>query len=340
MTLKSPKPVIGTWILLDSSDVASYYPQTGIKSSANPRVHEIYWRCVACYFATAHRIGNDLFDLTLFTNTAVVPPAIAKILDMCNVKIEQVPLVHLPPAGYLDMWRNQFYILDLILHIAGKDPVPNSVILDSDCLFVSSIDPMMASLDRAGILAYDLGATESEDINGLTRRDMQRLFEQLLGRDIDHTPIYFGGEYFAASSSELVRLSREIEPAWTECMRRAQSGELKLNEEAHFLSYLYLKLGLPGETANRYIRRIWTQRKLRDGSMADLTLPIWHLPAEKRFGYPVLFRLVSDPTSWFWTAPPDDRWKLKLAGIMGLPSPSLIKRSKDLITSITGKLSK
>lgn len=338
MNHTSTKPIIGTWILLDSTDVASYYPQTGIKSSANPRVHEIYWRCVACYFATACRVSQNRYDLTLFTTTHNIPSEIAKILDACEVKIEHVRLNHLPPSGYLEMWRNQFYILDLILHITGKKFVPDSVILDSDCLFVSSIDPMMDALDQFGVLAYDLGASEDEDINGLTRRDMQRLFGQLLGRDIETPPIYYGGEFFAASSSELLRLSKEIEPAWQECMRRAQSGELKLNEEAHFLSFLYLKLGHPGQTADKYIRRIWTQRKLRDGRPSDLELPIWHLPAEKRFGYRDLFPLVSDRTSWFWSLVPDTTWKMKLASMMGLPYPSPLKRSRDLVTSILGKI--
>ena len=115
----SGRPIIGTWLLLDSAEEASYYPATGFQSSDNPQVHRIYWRCVACYFASAFRMFGDAYRLVLYTTATELPREVEKVLSGCGVEVERVALAHLPPPGYLHAWRNQFYILDVIRHICA-----------------------------------------------------------------------------------------------------------------------------------------------------------------------------------------------------------------------------
>jgi hypothetical protein len=326
----SSKPIIATWIVLDSADESSYYPQTGIKSSADPRVHEMYWRCVACFYAAVFRIVGDQCRPVLYTNSNAIPAEIRKILDDCGTEVEQVLLNHLPPPGYFGMWRNQFYILDVIRHMVQTGKIADCLVLDSDCLIVSALGEFFSSLQKEGVLTYGLHTQVDEDINGLSRLQMKSLYESMLGRELSEPPEYYGGEIFASTAAEAMRLNAEIDDLWIDCLRRADSNLPKLNEEAHLLSFLYLKLGYSDSTANAFIRRIWTQRRFRDGMPSDLTLPIWHLPAEKRFGYSDLYPLIVDRQSWFWSMPTDETWRLRIAHLMGVPRPTIAKKAKDM----------
>jgi hypothetical protein len=336
----SLKPIIGSWILIDSQEESSYYPQTGIKSSSDPRVHDMYWRCVVCFFATVSRLAGDKCRPVLYTSPGtVIPYETQSLLDDCGVQIERVKLEHLPPPGYFGMWRNQFYILDVIRHMARFPEVSDCMILDSDCLLVSGLDKLFAELDKEGVLTYGLRTPVEEDINGLSRSQMKSLFEEMLGRKLETIPEYYGGEFFAATGDEILRLNAEIDSIWSECLRRASAKLPKLNEEAHFLSYLYLKLGYKDGTANSFIRRIWTQRRLRDGIASDMALNIWHLPAEKRFGYRELYPLVVNRGSWFWVTSPGLAWKQRIARLMGIPRPTVSKKSKDFVYAAWARLS-
>jgi hypothetical protein len=328
---RSSKPIIATWIVIDSADESSYYPQTGIKSSADPRVHEMYWRCVACFYATVFRIVGARCRPVLYTNSITIPPEIRRILDDCGADIERVLLKHLPPPGYFGMWRNQFYILDVIRHMVQSGKTADCLVLDSDCLIVSDLGKFFLSLQKEGVLTYGLPTQLDEDINGLSRLQMKSLYESMLGRELPEAPEYYGGEIFASTAAEVIRLDGEIDDLWSDCLRRADSNLTKLNEEAHLLSFLYLKFGYRDSTANSFIRRIWTQRRYRDGMPSDLALPIWHLPAEKRFGYGDLYPFIVDRQSWFWSMPTDEAWRLRIAHLMGIPRPTIAKKAKDLI---------
>jgi len=337
---QSLKPIVATWIVQDSDEEASFYPQTGMKSSASPRVYEMYWRCVACFFATAFRVTGNTYRFVLYTSVESIPARLQGVLEDCGVHVEQLSSKHLPPKGYFGQWRNQFYILDIIQHMTARDRIADCLVLDSDCLFVSSIETLFERVVTEGVLTYNVGLPADEIINGLTRIQMRDLFGSLRGKSLATPPQYFGGEIFTANASALLRFNAEIEPLWNECLHRASRGEAKLNEEAHFLSYLYLKFCYKDGTANDFIKRIWTQRRYRTGTESDLMLPIWHVPAEKRFGFRDLYPRVLDRGSWFWSLPVDHTWKSHIASLMGIPSPAMGKMTKDLVRSVWGRLTK
>ena len=221
--IASERPIVGTWLLLDSADEASYYPATGFQSSDNPEVHRIYWRCVACYFASAFRMFGNIYRLVLYTTATKLPPEVEAVLAMCGVEVERVALAHLPPAGYLQAWRNQFYILDVIRHIRRTKPV-DALILDSDCVFVSKLDSLFARLRKEGALTYNVHYPPQTPVNGLSRLEMRDLFVELLGEDLTEIPAYYGGEIFAATASQLARIDDQVDSLWAECLRRAAQG--------------------------------------------------------------------------------------------------------------------
>ncbi|MGA2849602.1 MAG: hypothetical protein ABSE46_11450 [Terracidiphilus sp.] len=327
---------MGTWLILDSRKVASYYPSTGYRSSDHPNVHKVYWRCVACFFATAFRMLGSKYRLVFYTTVDAVPDAISAILDACGVVVQHVEMEHLPPQGYFGAWRNQFYILDIIRHIARFDP-SDALILDSDCVFVGDVEPLFDALKEEGVLTYDLESPPDENINGLSREQMKILFGELLGNSLREPPAYLGGEFFAGTAREIARIDAEIDPLWSECLLRAIDRRAKLNEEAHFLSYLYFKLGYRNGTANPFIRRIWTQLRGREVFPDDYSLPIWHLPAEKRYGMLDLFSCAGKRDSWFWELPVNGLWKSRVGAILGVPDASIRKKSKDLCRAIKYK---
>ena len=100
---------------------------------------------------------------------------------------------------------------------------------------------------------------------------------------------YYGGEFIGVTAEIADKLTDEFTFLWNENYRRYEQKKTKLNEEAHFLSFLYYRLGVHNDRANQYIRRMWTAMKCDTIQQGDFKLPIWHLPAEKKFGFDKMF---------------------------------------------------
>lgn len=341
MTTTNPKTVIGTWLHAEPKGTESRYPQVGGASSSST-FQDVYWRCVMLFFASSVRHNPSAIH-RLFTTVPLVPDvgsfSTSGFLKRLNVEVIQVPFTYLPPPGYYGAWRNQFYILDIIKYLdAHGAPDEQYVILDSDCVFTAPIDALSRQLSLKGLLALDLDLPLDEDINGLTQREMKQIFEEIGQPCPSEAAKYYGGEFFAATSEVIHQLAGEIEPLWVTCLARFKAGKPKFNEEAHFLSFLYAKLGYAGAAANLYIGRIWTGLKFRNTSPRDFDLAIWHIPAEKKHGIKRLYPQVIRPDSPFWTMPPGREFARYIAGYMGIPRSSLVKKSRDLYDTVLWRI--
>ncbi len=339
--MTTTKTVIGTWLHAETKETESYYPQVGGAPSSSA-FQDIYWRCVMLFFASSVR-HNPQAVHRLYTTVSQVPDvagfSTGHFLRRLNVEVVQVPFTYLPPLGYHGSWRNQFYILDIIRYLDRQGASDEQhVILDSDCVFTGSIEPLSRDLSRAGLLALDLGLPLDEDINGLTQRDMKQVFEEIGLPCSGEAATYYGGEFFAATAEVISRLAGEIEPLWETCLARFEAGRPKFNEEAHFLSFLYAKLGYREASANPYIGRIWTGRKFQTASVKDFNLIIWHVPAEKKHGIKRLIPQVIQPASPFWTVPPGQEFAQYVAGYIGIPKSSLWKKSCDVFDTVLWRL--
>lgn len=339
--VNGPRTVIGTWLHAEPKGAESRYPQVGGASSSSA-FQDIYWRCVALFFASSVRHNPDAVH-KLFTTVASVPNvgdfSTSRFLQKLNVEVVQVPFTYLPPPGYYGAWRNQFYILDIIKYLdCHGEPDEQYIVLDSDCVFTASIEPLSRDLSRSGLLALDLNLPLDEDINGLTQRDMKQIFEELGQPCLSEAAKYFGGEFFAATSEVIHQLAAEMEPLWETCLARFEAGKPKFNEEAHFLSFLYAKLGYTNAPANPYIGRIWTGLKYRNASAKDFELMIWHVPAEKKHGIKRLFQQIIRPGSQFWTIAPGRDFSRYVAGYLGIPNSSPIKKSRDAFDTVLWRI--
>ena len=288
--------VIATWIYLDSREESSEYPQVG-KASHLPEFQKVYWRCVAVFYAISTQ-SNPGRKHVLFTNVAADALPIIDGIDLGsflkkrNVDVVTLPLTWQAPKGWHGKWRNQFYIFDILQFIENQYNTPNSpdafVVLDSDCIVNRSLDELFAAIREHQLLALPMHFADDYDINGLTRVGMRQVFSELDGRDPGFNPEYCGGEIFAATASVVRQINAMAPGIWQEMLSRFSDRRPKFNEEAHFLSYCYHKIGRYG-TLESFIKRIWTSPKFSNVQAADFNLPIWHLPAEKTGGIALIF---------------------------------------------------
>jgi hypothetical protein len=290
--------VFATWICIDNEDNASYFPSS--KGSSNDvEVQNIYWRCLATCFYTARKFNPDL-KLIAFSNQDKLPVIdgvnFELLFKYLNIEFHTTPFEYQTPIGYYNNWRNQFYefsILKFILdkHIFKEDDV--FILLDSDCIITGDLTNLYKNVLDFGCITYKIDYKPDFIINGLTRTEMKSIFEKLDEKIIDHIPIYHAGEFFAATVKTIQKIMDLFYPTWVSLLKLHQENKPHLHEEAHVLSYLFYKIGCEGGKANEYIKRIWTDpTTYRNVIPGDENYKIWHLPAEKRYGFKKLFKLL------------------------------------------------
>lgn len=308
--------IISTWIYLDSPEESSEYPQVG-KGSHQSDFQKVYWRCVTVFFARSKQHNPQARHILFSNKKAEQFPVvdglnIETFLQERNVEIVTIPLTWQTPEGYFGKWRNQFYIFDILQFIENQEISDPSalLVLDSDCIIHASLTPLFEEISRKGLLVLPMPYGEDFNINGITRRDMRNIYTELDGSDPGTPPLYYGGEVFAATLP-VIRQINAIAPAiWKNMLERHRNGHIKFNEEAHFLSYCYHKIGGFG-LLDRFIKRIWTSPKYNNVAPEDAQLPIWHLPSEKTGGIALLFRYLANG---------DKRWMdTDLGKYLGIP---------------------
>lgn len=332
---------IATRMYCEPPGEESYYPQVGGLSSSNA-FQATYWRCIALLFASSVR-HNPLAKHQLFTNAGILP--VVDDLDMgvflkeLNVEVVNLPISYLPPQGYFDAWRSVFYILDALKYTAERaEAGQNFLFTDMDCLFVAPATSISRAIDDNGLLLYDPGFSPDEDTNGITRRDMAAIYQELGTACLNSLPISYGAEIIAASGEVIQKIAPEIDPLWQACLERFAAGKAKFNTEEHFLSYIYYKLGYYGGTANPFIARIWTGRKKKTAQESDFALTIWHVPAEKKYGLRRLFNDMRQPNSRFWDVEPGVEFAKYAAGYLGIPQNSRVKRTQDTLDALLWRI--
>lgn len=290
------KNYISTWIYLDSKEEKSHFPQIGGDSSEE-EFQKIYWRCILVFYETSIRNNKDNQHI-LFTNTNTLP-----IVDEINFKdyfkknnIEVVVLENLYPLpkNYYGSFGNQFFEFSIIDHLSKiMAPKDRILILDSDCIFTKPINPIYDILDTNIAATYVYEYEEDHKINGLTRKEMKVLFNEL-GYEVDSSPLYSAGEILLASGKFIKNVAQDFPNLFQDLLQRNNNGNLKFNEEAHVLSYYYYKHDASLGTLNNFIKRLWTDKtKFRNVEKKDENLAIWHLPAEKTTGIRDIYNQIT-----------------------------------------------
>ena len=107
--------------------------------------------------------------------------------------------------------------------------------------------------------------------------------------------------------------------------------EVKLNEEAHFLSMIYAHLGYHESLGNQYIKRMWTAARYDNVVASDVGFPIWHLPAEKRYGFKAMFE-------YFKTEPTEEQYLDHLKKVIGVSEKRNWRRLRKVALKMKEKV--
>ena len=222
-----------------------------------------------------------------FTNVPNIPTDIdginlADLFAKLGVNVEHIELTNRTPKDWYGAWRNQFYLFDVLQYLKTHYE-GNFMILDSDVFITKDLLPVFEEIQYKHLISYDCGYGEDCPINGISVRQMRDLYSMWSGKGDNSELRYKGGEFIGISSSVLDDILNCYFDLWCFNYARHEESKIKLNEEAHFLSLIYYFLGYRESDANKYIKRMWTAIKCDNVCPKDEELPIWHLPAEKKY---------------------------------------------------------
>jgi hypothetical protein len=292
---------LSTWIYIEPQTEQGIYPQVGALSIEQRQA--VYWRCIYCFFTTAARFRTNIesYRLRLYTNCKSLPQIdgtdLAAAFAELNVETICLPYTWQPQSAR-KMWFNQFYLFDILNNIAQTTSNEDlHIIADSDCVFVHDPARLFERLKIQESLLITVETSETEDINGLSRQEAREVYHHLSGHYPSAPPEYFGGEFYGLTGRLAKDVSQQARHFKTLNDDRAGRNALHLSDEAHFFSFLMWRMGIVQANANDLVRRIWTTWNANNTTPADLSLSVWHVPAEKIYGLLTLFRLLSDKSS-------------------------------------------
>lgn len=338
---------IVTGMCCDEEGQESKYPQGSNAKSSSEKFQSVYWRCAVLYFASSVR-NNPEAQHILFTNADRIPNLesfnTVEFFDKIGVKVVQIPFTYQPPLEYYPAFRSTFFKFDIIQYLKNNSELNDRCIaLDSDCVWVNSADRIIADIEKEGLVTYDLYEPDDKKISGLTRREMQTIYEEL-GYKVDEPPKYFGAEFIVGSGKHIKILSDEVDSIWETCLQRFAEGKTKFYTEEQMLTYIYNKLGYARGSGNAYFNRVWTSPIYYTATEADFKMDVWHLPAEKGYGIKRLFAQVANPKSDFWNLPVGEQFTKYVAGYVGIPKRNISKTVWDVfdnrISGIKRRLAK
>lgn len=141
---------------------------------------------------------------------------------------------------------------------------------------------------------------------------------------------YKGGELIGLRSDILPGLLKCYSELWKFNYKRYEEKQVKLNEEAHFLSIIYHQLGFDDSIANKYIKRMWTAVKCDNIVAGDENLPLWHLPAEKKYAFGKMFDFLCKSHT-------EEEYINCLRKMLDIPGSKYIRMLKKCVAKINEK---
>ena len=317
-----------TWFYAENKDNESHYPQVAGKPSSFA-FQKAYWECIYCFFRSALITNGENIKYLFFTNTDI-PTDIDGVdfkqffIDN-NIEVIKKELSKKTPKDWYGAWRNQLYLFDIFETLQNYEG--NHIILDSDCIISKPLDEVFCDINKFGNIAYTVEGNGTYQINGITQSQMRQLYRDFFNVESPCEDLFYCGGEIVAIKSELILQALEVfENIWEKNFIRYQNKEFKLNEEAHFLTLIYYRLGVLNNIAAKYIKRLWTSKTFDNIKKGDRDLTILHFPSEKLYGFTKLFRYFAkyDNIS-------NAQMQKKIDRIMLLDQPRFVRKmSKNL----------
>jgi len=319
---------LATWFYKENAEDASFYPQAGTGDS--PLTHSIYMQILVPFFTTFRHFNPEL-RLMFFTNVAVLPKFLNQMFDKLDVEVVRLDYTCKPPEGWYSSWMNQFYLYDILDYMQKRmDDDDVVAVSDSDVICLKNIDDLFEDTRAVGSALYAMDHGDTQDINGLTLRQMAALYKDFYGEE-PSTPLrYYGGDFVALRRDEAKRVCEARVPLWEYNLKLFEQGKPKLNEEALLLSVLAERLGIRNGNVNCYFKRMWTHPHFNTVEARDADLAMWHLPYEKKRGLHYLYKDFVGK----YTIDDEEKFRRKAAFYNGIPKVTWRKKAKDLLTRV------
>lgn len=315
--------VISTWFVADNENNQTLFPSLESPSSSMS-LQKVYWQCICTFYYTC-KLFNPGKQLVLFSNLESAPIIdgfnFQQILNELGVRLITVPITYRLPPGTVKTWGNQFYILDLIKHIAESCIADTILILDSDIVCVNDLQPLFSRIAKYGRIVLPLPYLPDQIVNGMSESSMTEFLNRYTSTMTSKHVKYYGGEFFAARIDHINQLSAAIDKLWDYNIAQITAGNDFIQEEAQFLSILTDALALPYEHQDWDIKRIWTTFKHNNVEHADINYSLWHVPAEKKYGFAKIF--LNAVRRKFLAPPDQESYKAFLGGCLGIPRKNL-----------------
>ncbi len=326
-----------SWFFIEDDSEADYAQVRGDASSEGFR--DVYRRCIYLSFASARRAGPDA-QLHLYLNqdwnpeSSVTAGRVYRELKELGVVFHRLDYSHQPPATFTKKWRNQFFVFDVMADLLRRSAADDvAVIIDSDVLWSSKAGAESLWRDlSSGVRVLPLGFDEDAVENGLSSRTLAAL----LGRE---QPVeYFGGEFIGGPVAGLSHVLAASEDIYSTLMAAHGADPDLRFEEAHVLSAAYQTVGYE-RLAPRDLKRMWTQPfRYRNMEPGDELITLWHVPAEKRFGWRRLYRDVLGSGRFIMNADDAD-FRSSAEFVSESHATGAMKIAKDVVRAGLGRLS-
>lgn len=320
-----------TWFYAEKKDDESFYPSVGGNTSS-PEYQKVYWRCVYDFYCTAQLTQKKSnVKYLFFTNVPNIPTDIdglnlAQFFANTEVEVKQLELTNRTPKDWYGAWRNQFYLFDVLKYLENNCD-GNFLILDSDIFITLDLKSVFEEIEKNQIISYDCGYNENVLINGISINQMQQLSANFKEGGAKHQLRYKGGELIGLCSDVLPKVLECYSALWQFNYKLYEANKVKLNEEAHFLSVIYNQLGFDDSMANKYIKRMWTAVRCDNIVAGDEKLPLWHLPAEKKYAFEKMFHFLCESHT-------EEEYRRYLRKILSIPGSKYIRMFKKCIIKI------
>jgi hypothetical protein len=268
----------------------------------------------------------------LFTNAdslSIAGRDVVRDLDRIGVVTIRRPLTYKVPGTWQASFRNQFYLFDILSVLGSMGGFDHALVADSDCVWVDSFARISESLEGSECALMEIPYEPDKVVNGLSRDELRPLMDRLgMQPKLAGPPSYFGGECVVFSREMCNRISLRAMEVFATLVELHRADHRVVCEEAHLLAMVMAESSINYVDLRPLVKRIWTSRRFRNATDADLSLALWHLPAEKKFGFMRLYRRLAAHPDLLEGLARDKRLEL-LGSYFGVPKQSLTRRFLD-----------
>jgi gamma-glutamylcyclotransferase (GGCT)/AIG2-like uncharacterized protein YtfP len=288
-----------SWFYVESEGDYNYSPSTGGRSSSF-QVQRLYWRMVYSLYKTAMITNREVIDGYIFLSNLKTLPTVDGIdfnqfFKDNNIEFISLELAHITPRDWSGAWRNQFYVYDVMNVL--KEREGSFIILDIDVVITGSLKQMYADIEQNGILPLTIEYRPDREVNGCSINDMRAIYEEVYGEKAPDL-LYSGGEQYSVASYCIPEILKTFDEIDDVNRRRYEEHKVKLTDDAHYASLIYYRMKRQSNGASKYVKRMWNDLSCDQVVPEDYQLPIWHLPAEKRFGLQQIFDHLVKKEDW------------------------------------------